>query len=51
MWNQPPKQTKTKEQNKNKLIDAENRLIVAGSGWGVGEFGEDSQRYKLPVIR
>ena len=24
---------------------------VTEVGWGLGEFGEDSQKYKLPVIR
>ena len=32
-------------------VDTENRLVVArGGGWEVGEIGEESQRYKHPVI-
>ena len=45
-------QMKTKQKNKAKLIDTENRLEVArGNGWGVGEMGEGSQWYKVPVIK
>ena len=43
---------KTKQKNKAKLTDTENRLEVArGNGWGVGEMGEGSQWYKVPVIK
>ena len=43
---------KTKQKNKAKLIDTENRLEVArGNGWGVGEMDEGSQWYKVPVIK
>ena len=40
------------KQTKTELIDTEKRLVVArGGGVGVGEMGEGSQRYKLPVIK
>ena len=53
------KQKKANKSNENKqtkkkatLIDTENRLVVArGNGWRVGETGEGSQWFKLPVIK
>ena len=43
MWNL---KNKTK-QNKNKLIDTENRLLVTRreGGWGEGEMGEGDKMY------
>ena len=42
-------ESKTKQNKKNKLMDSEDRWIVAsGWGWGVGEVSEG---HKLPVIK
>ena len=40
-------------QHQTKLIDTENRLVVArgGNGETVGEKGEEVKRYKLPAIK
>lgn len=41
------------KQNKTKLLDTENRSVVATreGSWGVGEMGEGAQDYKLPVTK
>ena len=38
-------------QNRNRLIDTENSVMVARGewGWGVGERGEGIKKYKLAV--
>ena len=46
MWNL---KNKTK-QNKNKLIDTENRLVVARGGEGWAKWVKAVKRYKFPVI-
>ena len=35
---------------KNKLIDTENRLVVA-RGWGVGKVGEGSQKVQTSTYK
>ena len=46
-------ESKTKNKPKNKLLDTENRLVVArdsGRGWGVSKWVKGVKRYKIPVI-
>lgn len=44
MWN-------LKNTNKNELIDAKNRLVIARSRGGVGDVEKVLKRYKCPVIK
>ena len=42
----------TNEQTKNRLMDSENKLMVARDGdRGWAKWGKGTQRYELPVIR
>lgn len=39
------------KQSRNRLADTENRLAVARKegGWGLGEEGEGTEKYRLPA--
>ena len=41
------------KQNKNRLIDTENKLVVARweRGWGMGGKAEGIRKHALPVIK
>ena len=41
------------KQNKNRLIDSENKLMVARwkGGWGAGEIVEQIKKYRLVVTK
>ena len=42
---------KINNQSRNRIIDTENVLIVARweEGWGIGEKGDGSKKYKLVI--
>ena len=50
MWNL---KTKINTQNRNRLKDTENKLMVVGweEGWGLGEKGAGVKKYKLAVTK
>lgn len=53
MWNLRSKINEQTEQNRNKLIDTKNKLIVARGekGRGRAKWVKESKRNKLPVTK
>ena len=54
MWNLENKTNEHTKQNRNRLIDTENKLVVArgdGGWWGMNKTDEENYRYKLPDIK